>query len=292
MKKTLIAMAAVAVAGVASAQATITGAIGFGIQDSSNQAREVSWTDGKVTFAASEDLGGGMSVSGSTTLALSDQSVEATGDGSSLSISGGFGTVAYTSAAADADVLGVASLPYSTNNVFGAANSGVGSNYSNLTYTLPTLVDGLTVAVRWADATHDGDVDVTDIAEQYRLSYTAGPATIDFNTKTGASEVKASFDFGIAKVSMFTDTKREETEDTKMKRREFSVAVPVSSELTVSASMASRPSFTAGNPKDKGTEYNATYALSKRTSVSVNYGTFKTGGTDKTANRIKLVHAF
>jgi predicted porin len=292
MKKTLIAMAAVAVAGVASAQVTITGAMGFGIEDSSDKAREVSWTDGKVTFAASEDLGAGMSVSGSTTLALSDQSGNATGDGSSLTISGGFGKLAYTSAAADADVLGVASLPYSTNNVFGRAASGIGANYSNLQYTLPTLVDGLTVAVRWADATHDGDVDVTNIVEQYRLSYTAGPATIDFNTKTGASDVKASFDFGIAKVSMFTDTKRAETEDATMKRREFSVSVPVSSELTVSASMASRPDFTAGQPKDTGTEFNATYALSKRTSVSVNYGTFKSEGTEKTANRIKLVHAF
>ena len=281
-------MAAVAVAGVASAQATISGAIGFGIQDSSNQAREVSWTDGKVTFAASEDLGAGMSVSGSTTLALGDQSIGATGDGSSLSIAGGFGTVAYTSASADKDVLGVAALPYSTNNVFG----GSATNYSNLQYTLPSMVDGLTVAVRWADSTHDGDVDVTNIVEQYRLSYTAGPATIDFNTKTGASEVKASFDFGIAKVSAFTDTKRAEAADATMKRREFSIAVPVSSALTVSASMASRPSFTAGVAKDTGTELNATYALSKRTSVSVNYGTFKATTVEKTANRIKLVHSF
>jgi hypothetical protein len=35
-------MAAIAVAGVASAQATITGAMGYGIQDSSDQARELS----------------------------------------------------------------------------------------------------------------------------------------------------------------------------------------------------------------------------------------------------------
>jgi hypothetical protein len=279
-------MAAVAVAGVASAQATITGAMGFGVQDSSDQARELSWTDGKVTFAASEDLGGGMSVSGSSTLAFSDHGVAAEGDGSSLSIAGGFGTLTYATVGADADNLGVASLPYSTNNVFG----GTTDNYAYTQFDLPSLVDGLSVGVRWAGSS--GDVDVTDVTEQYRFTYAAGPATVAFNTKTGASDLKASFDFGIAKVSMFTDTKRAEAADATMKRREFSVAVPVSSELTVSASMASRPSFTAGNPKDKGTEYNATYALSKRTSVSVNYGTFKTGGTDKTANRIKLVHAF
>jgi predicted porin len=286
MKKTLIAMAAVAVAGVASAQATITGAMGFGIQDSSDQARELSWTDGKVTFAASEDLGGGMSVSGSSTLAFSDHDAAAKGDGSSLSIAGGFGKLTYATVSADADNLGVASLPYSTNDVFGGSTK----NYAFTQFDLPSLVDGLTAGVRWAGSA--GDVDVTDIVEQYRFTYATGPATVAFNTKKGASDLKATFDFGIAKVSMFTDTKRAEDKDATMKRREFSVAVPVSSALTVSASMASRPSNTAGNPKDKGTEYNATYALSKRTSLSVNYGTFKTGGTDKTANRIKLVHAF
>ena len=279
-------MAAVAVAGVASAQVTITGAMGFGVQDSSNQARELSWTDGKVTFAASEDLGGGMSVSGSSTLAFADHAGNATGDGSSLSIAGGFGKLTYATAGADADKLGVASLPYSTNNVFG----GTTDNYSYAQFDLPTLVDGLSAGIRWAGSA--GDVDVTNIVEQYRLTYTSGPATVSFNTKTGSSEVMASFDFGIAKVSAFTDTKRAETADASMKRREFSVSVPVTSALTVSASMASRPDFTAGQPKDKGTEFNATYVMSKRTSVSVNYGTFTTQGTDKTANRIKLVHSF
>jgi D-Tyr-tRNAtyr deacylase len=286
MKKTLIAMAAVAVAGVASAQVTITGAMGFGIQDSSDQARELSWTDGKVTFAASEDLGGGMSISGSSTLAFADHSGTATGDGSSLSLAGGFGKLTYATVGADADKLGVASLPYSTNTVFG----GTTDNYAYAQFDLPTLVDGLTAGVRWAGAA--GDVNVTNIVEQYRLSYKAGPATIAFNTKTGSAEVQATYDFGIAKVSMFTDTKRAEAADATMKRREFSVAVPVSSALTLSASMASRPDFTAGQPKDTGTEYNATYVMSKRTSLSVNYGSFKTQGTVKTANRIKLVHAF
>jgi hypothetical protein len=287
MKKTLIAMAAVAVAGVASAQNyTISGAMGFGIEDDSSKGRELTWTDGNVVFAASEDLGGGMSVSGSTKLAFSDQDTEAKGDGSSLSIAGGFGKLTYATVSADADNLGVGSLPYSTNDVFGGSTK----NYAYTQFDLPSLVDGLSVGVRWAGA--EGDVNVTDVVEQYRFTYAAGPATVAFNTKTGASDLKATFDFGIAKVSMFTDTKRAEDADATMKRREFSVAVPVSSELTVSASMASRPSNTAGDPKDTGTEYNATYAFSKRTSLSVNYGTFKTGGTDKSANRIKLVHAF
>ena len=58
-------MAAVAVAGVASAQVTITGAMGFGFSDVSTAGRTAGFTDGNVTFAASEDLGGGMSISDS-----------------------------------------------------------------------------------------------------------------------------------------------------------------------------------------------------------------------------------
>ncbi|MGA0007835.1 MAG: porin, partial [Burkholderiaceae bacterium] len=53
-------MAAVAVAGVASAQVTITGSVGFGVSDTNATARTANWTDGGITFSASEDLGGGL----------------------------------------------------------------------------------------------------------------------------------------------------------------------------------------------------------------------------------------
>ena len=55
MKKTLIAMAAVAVAGVASAQVTITGKLGVGVRDSSISAKEIVTSDSGITVAATED---------------------------------------------------------------------------------------------------------------------------------------------------------------------------------------------------------------------------------------------
>ncbi len=64
MKKTLIAMAAVAVAGVASAQVTIYGVVDAGLV---NDGTDTSFTSGvngtpRIGFKGTEDLGGGLSV--------------------------------------------------------------------------------------------------------------------------------------------------------------------------------------------------------------------------------------
>jgi hypothetical protein len=63
-------MAAVAVAGVASAQVTITGKYAFGFTSDETNAGVATTglgvTDGHLTFAASEDLGGGLSISASS----------------------------------------------------------------------------------------------------------------------------------------------------------------------------------------------------------------------------------
>jgi predicted porin len=59
-------MAAVAVAGAASAQVSITGSLGYGWETSSQgngpSTKGLKVTDGNVKFSATEDLGGGMSV--------------------------------------------------------------------------------------------------------------------------------------------------------------------------------------------------------------------------------------
>ena len=284
-------MAAVAVAGAASAQATITGALGFGVSDSSIQARSFSWTDTYINFAASEDLGGGMSISASQKLqAVAGDTVATTSNGSALTIAGGFGTVTYASTGADADNLSVASLPISTATVFG----GTTDNYTYLDYTLPTMVPGLGITIR-ANNGNAGAITVTDEDVQYRFSYTAGPVTATMNTTSGtsaASEVGASIDLGVAKISVFADTKTTEAAYTSMKQTAYSIVVPVSSALTASMSYSKMAAYST-NTAPNGTEFNATYALSKRTSLSMNYGKFTSYlGVDTAANRIKLVHSF
>jgi len=279
MKKTLIAMAAVAVAGVASAQVTITGAMGFGFSDVSTAGRTAGFTDGNVTFAASEDLGGGMSISGQFTMDGQGSQGNPSMDGQSLSLTtAAAGSLAMGETNAAKDKLGVASLPYSTETLFGGNTSG----YTYAQYTLPTIVDGLSVALRWAGA--GGAMATTGSKPQARFNFKLGDASVDFNTKGSsagtASEVMLSYTVEGVTVKFFNDTS---VATGGVKRTEYSLSAPVGP-LTVAASSAKKGDL-------KGTEVNATYAMSKRTSLSVNFGSF-TGGAETSANRVKLVHKF
>ena len=285
MKKTLIAMAAVAVAGVASAQVTITGAMGFGISDTASGSRAADWTDGKLVATVSEDLGGGMSISASSTLAFNGQGTNATSDGNSASLTtAGMGSVAFGSANADSDKLGVANLPYSTGTLFGTVSPATtinGGNYQYLQYNLPTLVDGLSVGIRWAGNDANGTSMGAGAVEQYRFAFTAAGVGVEYNTKTGASDLLVSYTLEGITLKAFNDTKVASGD----KRQEYSISAPVGG-LTVAASTATKGAL-------KGTEVSATAALSKRTSVVIGFGSF-TGSTagNTSANRVKLVHTF
>ncbi len=81
MKKTLIALAVMAVSGAAFAQVTITGKVGFGFGKSASQSDSNANTsssmqlfDGDINFTANEDLGGGMRVIASTEVQLRGRS--------------------------------------------------------------------------------------------------------------------------------------------------------------------------------------------------------------------------
>jgi predicted porin len=77
MKKTLIALAALAASGASFAQVTMTGNVGFGFEKSASQTDSnantgsgMTTVDGTINFAAKEDLGGGMSIVASTEFQL------------------------------------------------------------------------------------------------------------------------------------------------------------------------------------------------------------------------------
>ena len=80
MKKTLIALAILATAGTSFAQVTLTGKLGFGAQrqpvnataysPKSDSQQGLIMTDGNLTFAATEDLGGGFKAGASMEIRL------------------------------------------------------------------------------------------------------------------------------------------------------------------------------------------------------------------------------
>lgn len=292
-------MAAVAVAGVASAQVTMTGKLGFGVRDSSNSAKEVVKTDGGFTISGSEDLGGGMSASASLTYTGGDHSAGVNTDGSSLSLSGGFGTIQWATASSDNDRLGVGSgLLLSGNTAFAATTDGGGaSSVAMINYTLPTLVDGLTATVRINNGTTANTIALTNEDAQLRLAFSAGAFRITYNTAGGAApatDMGVTYDAGIAKFAYAADvTRYAATAATPGKRTEFSVSIPMGA-MTLAASMGSQSaSSDATKKKASANEFNVSYALSKRTTINAAYASVtNTAGTAKKANTVKVVHTF
>jgi predicted porin len=296
MKKTLIAMAAVAVAGVASAQVTITGKIGFGVKDSTTSAKTMDWTDGAVTFAASEDLGGGLTAAASMAIGnLTSHQGTVDGDGASISLSGGFGKIHYASGASAADRLGVASglaISAGTAAVFGADVDSA----AQFNYTLPEFVPGLSVTARISNTSGD-EIGLTNKDAQLRLAYTTGALGVTYNTIGGtspATDMGVTYDAGFAKFAYAADVSGTYAATVARKRSEFSVSVPMGA-LTLAASTGTRQGSSDGSTlvRAKANEFNASYALSKRTTVNAAYGSFTTNaGASQSANTIKVVHTF
>jgi predicted porin len=286
MKKTLVALAAVAVAGVASAQVTITGAIGFGINDTNEVARSMGWTDGKVTFTGTEDLGGGMSITAAMTIESYGDAAASTGvnaGGQSVVLStADAGSLTFSSSGAASDDLGVASLPFDANSLLG----GTTDDYTLVQYDLPKIVDGLTIGVRMVGT---DTVGFASNDKQYRFGYTFGDAVLGFNTKstsTGTASA-ASLTYSVSGITLkaVADTS---VQTSGTKKTEYSISAPVGA-LTVAASNMTKGTL-------KATEVGVTYAMSKRTSLTFGMGTFSGGTTATTdttsSSRLRLAHTF
>ncbi|MDX1330738.1 MAG: porin, partial [Burkholderiaceae bacterium] len=179
MKKTLIAMAAVAVAGVASAQVSITGALGFGYTKD-DDAKGYRITDGVVKFNAAEDLGGGMTLSGSTTVDLKGRtSVNA--ENASLTMSGGFGSVTLGSVEAGNGILGLGGAGAAGRGLDNGTALDGGTNGDMLKYTTPALMTGLTASITRFEAgtgAGDGAAQVTVVG----VNFSSGALTVAADT--------------------------------------------------------------------------------------------------------------
>jgi hypothetical protein len=286
MKKTLIAMAAVAVAGVASAQVSLTGTFNLDV-DNKTDEKEATIAAGDVILSASasEDLGGGMSIKVNTTLQTSGgRSSGVTNNGYSIDVAGGFGTITFKNyLAGDAGLSAGVSAENDMNDVAGGYTAR-----SRFQYTLPTIAEGLSASVYW-DATNTApagdalgsagqinsvDDDTGFKVTKYAISYASGPVSVAMSN-SNATDAKAAytvtFDAGVAKLAAYTQSGG---------TTEFTVTAPIGA-LNVGFHNMS------GSAKANG--YTASYALSKRTTLSYNY----VNETDNGGNyRVRLGHSF
>ena len=177
-------MAAVAVAGAASAQVSITGAVGFGYAKDAD-AKGYKVTDGNVTFSATEDLGGGLAVNASTKLdsMTGRQSENPTMADATVTVSAGgaFVTMGSFESTADArkgDVSGLSleqGLDKAEYNLGSGNVDGIAASFS--------LMDGLSVGLAHTEGANTsgtalGDVTAAIKATKISAAYTAGPLMV------------------------------------------------------------------------------------------------------------------
>ena len=226
MKKTLVAIAAVAAVTGAMADVTISGFIDQAVQTTSTTlaagtkstinsvGNNLNGQD-QLSFNASEDLGDGMTAYGTYNIQPTI-SVPGGGNvtdvGSGIGIKGAFGNlfigsvydqVFLTMAAADVTGFGA------TNGVGSvwAATNGVGANARSVVYTLPTLADGLTILAEQAYgnlATGVGD------SFGYSVAYTTGALFVKFastqvKTSSGVTAFSSTDGAAVATVSSLFD---------------------------------------------------------------------------------------
>jgi predicted porin len=282
MKKHLIALAAVAVAGTAMAQSSVSvyGIADLWVGKTKGQSAEMGsggLSTSRLGFKGTEDLGGGLKAH--FTL---EQKIDLTNGKTNdftfdrqanVGFSGAFGTVK----------LGRGWNPM--DDIFGAANSGFDSALSanaiwlnsyngaandQIYYATPEFA-GFTAAV---STQLKGDVVGGKKLNAFNVTYANGPVAVALGyeeDQAGGSQkgtmLNGSYDLGVAKLlaSYYTTKNTGGVAGDKVNSYQIGADVPVSSVLTVSVGYAStKPS--AGQ-SDSAFGVAAAYSLSKRTVV-------------------------
>jgi predicted porin len=255
--------------------------------------------DAQVHFTATEDLGGGTTATARFTIdgATSDHTTAAErtikGDGVFLSLANPqLGSVTFSSVDASdylandlvTDQLGAS--PY---------NGGV---QDRITYTSPTIS-----GIRFSATMQDGNVGTAathaNRSTVYEIDYAAGPLTANIGMATtnkststamdGFTRYRVGYNFGVAAVS-YGEINAKDAAGVKDKATAITVSVPMGA-ITLGYAYATIKDGAAA--KTDGAVYSATYALSKRTSVTAEQVNYEIG-TFTGAKRTRFIanHAF
>jgi len=306
MKKTLIAMAAVAVAGAATAQVSVTGKLAYA-WESKSSADAVSVdtnglvvTDGNLTFKASEDLGGGMSISTSQEFVARGRDTTMSGRNASISLSGGFGTLTVGSVEAGNGILGLGGAGAPVYGLDDGTTLAAAGNTDIASLTLPSM-NGFTVVLKTLDGTNGGVHSQGGNITSVQVMYNAGAlaASVDSTnwgsayagTRNSRTRMSANYDLGVAKIGFGYENDDAGAAADK-KQRLLGVSIPMGSMLIGANFGSSKTDGVAGN--NKGTDLGVKYSLSKQSSVFFQYQTTKSAGAANSASkyRVKLQKAF
>ena len=311
MKKSLIALAALAAVTAASAQstATISGTFGVGYQSYKSTASGVvtdnnginAATDSSIKFTATEDLGGGLKVTAAGQFALNgDRAGSVTKEDSSVTLSGGFGSVAIANTrSGDTAINAGVFASWMPVTSWYDTIAPTRSDIDVLSYTSPAI-SGFTVGFSVTELT-EGATTSANKVNTISANYSNGPltvmaalknttGTVTSTTKRSNTEFAATYDFGVAKIGFGSDgaitTGAGAYSDSNAMA--YGISVPVGA-MTVGMNGAKRG-------VNKFIEGGVNYALSKRSTLSFMYGdmTNTSNSTDKSGPqyRVGIRHAF
>jgi len=254
-------------------------------------------TTANFKLAAVEDLGGGLKASFDYTVEAGGHRGNAfTRADSGIGVSTPMGNVAMRNTRSSDLIATIASpaivLP---DDMYESILGRVAHDL--VSYTAPTI-SGFTASVTYVEA-NDGPIDLptaattTKSVNVYGVNYANGPISVTYamkahslatgsTTKKNQNELAATYDFGVAKVGFGFDDKTTATTKTATG---YSITVPVGA-ISFGAHMFKRDAI-------RMTDFGASYAFSKRTSVSIASGSMK-GKTTLNGNqsRIQLKHTF
>jgi len=327
MKKTLVAIAAMAAFTGAMADVTIFGivdnaysiktttAAGPGIRTTSTKTTAVTgtYTGSELGFKGSEDLGGGLSANFQIHFAPStDANLAPTGYQSHVGLNGGFGSLKvgqffspmfFNNATYDAS--GYSAFGF---NEAGAVNGASGTLVSNsVQYDLPTFVPGLGVSYMIAKgevprpaATTTALNDISNIRVTYATgALSAGYSSASVKGAAGASTKQSStglsYDLGMAKLMYYATSSKATTATVSDKGSNYGVSIPLG---------ATTVGFTSSSAKTGATQVESSatilqvkYDLSKRSSLILQNGSAKIksgtlNGSSSKGTSLGLWHSF
>ena len=288
-------MAAVAVAGAATAQVSVTGALGFGWEGVSpavgGSTTGIKVTDGNVKFSASEDLGGGMSVLTAMDIQSRGRDTTIAGRDASITLVTGFG--GFTLGAVDASngIVGLGGAGAPVIGMDGSVLSG-GVNVDIAKYSLP-LGNGIGISVARTDAANG--LKGTNAGNTYGATYSMNAISAAFDYTDAAlakrTRVSGSYDLGVAKLGAGYQTRKFTGATSTNKQTVLGVSAPYGA-FTFGLNYSTNKQ-SAANISNKGIDLGVSYALSKRTNVyaQMQSVTIGTGDASKTT-RVKMVTSF
>jgi predicted porin len=256
-------------------------------------------TAANFKLAAVEDLGGGLKASFDYTMETGNfRAAPVTRADSGMAVSGGFGSVAMRNTRTTDLLAAIASPAISLpDDIYTSVTSQVAID--TISYTAPTI-SGFTASVTYAEG-NDGAIDMSTAAATpvsssiLGVNYTNGPLSVSYAMKSNSlntsstikknqNELAATYDLGVAKVGFAYDDKRT-TASTEKSATGYSITVPVGA-VSFGAHM-----FKRGDVKH--TDFGASYAFSKRTSLSIASGNLKgKAANNGSQSRIRLLHTF